>query len=48
VYSAVYRPGEAAGERECAIKVSSQHADVELLFKESRMLSLCRHPNLLR
>ncbi|WVQ95479.1 hypothetical protein IAU59_002576 [Kwoniella sp. CBS 9459] len=35
-------------ERTCAIKVSTSHPDVEQLFKETRMLTLCRHPNVLR
>ncbi|WVF67916.1 hypothetical protein IAT40_002678 [Kwoniella sp. CBS 6097] len=35
-------------ERHCAIKVSTTHPDVEQLFKETRMLTLCRHPNVLR
>ncbi|WVQ85839.1 hypothetical protein IAT38_008007 [Cryptococcus sp. DSM 104549] len=40
--------GAGVGERPCAIKVSSSHPDVELLFKEIRLLALCRHPNVLR
>ncbi|WWC92176.1 uncharacterized protein L201_007130 [Kwoniella dendrophila CBS 6074] len=35
-------------ERICAIKVSTSHPDVELLGREIKMLSLCRHPNVLR
>lgn len=34
--------------RDCAIKISSSHADVGQLFKETRLLGLCRHPNVLR
>lgn len=36
------------GDRPCAIKVSSSHPDVEQLFKEIRLLALCKHPNVLR
>lgn len=35
-------------ERRCAIKISSSHPDVQQLFKEARLLSLCKHPNVLR
>ncbi|WVR08610.1 hypothetical protein IAU60_005665 [Kwoniella sp. DSM 27419] len=38
----------AKTERDCAVKVSSSHPDVDLLFKETRLLTLCRHPNVLR
>ncbi|OCF45662.1 STE/STE20/FRAY protein kinase [Kwoniella heveanensis CBS 569] len=40
--------GSTGEERKCAIKVSTSHPDVEQLFKETRMLTLCRHPNVLR
>ncbi|WRT70607.1 uncharacterized protein IL334_007605 [Kwoniella shivajii] len=32
----------------CAIKVSTSHPDVESLSREIRLLSLCKHPNVLR
>ncbi|ODN99409.1 STE/STE20/FRAY protein kinase [Cryptococcus wingfieldii CBS 7118] len=35
-------------ERPCAIKVSGYQYDAEQLFKEIRLLELCRHPNVLR
>ncbi|AFR92913.2 STE/STE20 protein kinase [Cryptococcus neoformans C23] len=36
------------GNRPCAIKVSNSHLSVEQLFKEIRLLALCKHPNILR
>ncbi|KAK8850449.1 hypothetical protein IAR55_004367 [Kwoniella newhampshirensis] len=35
-------------ERACSIKVSSSHPDLEGLFREIRLLALCKHPNVLR
>ncbi|ORX41094.1 kinase-like domain-containing protein [Kockovaella imperatae] len=41
--------GLSTGEsRECAIKVSSMYPDAGQMFKESRLLGLSRHPNVLR
>ncbi|RXK40661.1 STE/STE20/FRAY protein kinase [Tremella mesenterica] len=34
--------------RPCAIKISSLHSDETQLFKETKLLSLSRHPNVLR
>ncbi len=57
VYSAVFRPPALDDRddhivrpetRECAIKVSSSHPDIDQLFKEAKMLGLSRHPNILR
>lgn len=50
VYAAAFNdPGSGSGEwRECAVKVSSASSDLSLLLKEARLLSLCRHPNVLR
>ncbi len=50
VYAAAFNvPYSPSGEwRECAVKVSSASSDLSLLSKEARMLSLCRHPNVLR
>ncbi|BEI79602.1 hypothetical protein CcaverHIS002_0101310 [Cutaneotrichosporon cavernicola] len=50
VYAAAFNvPNSPKGEwRECAVKVSSASSDLGLLSKEARLLSLCRHPNVLR
>ena len=51
VYSAVFKSPKPTPDRkriECAIKVSSLHPDVDQLFKETRILGLSRHPNVLR
>ncbi|GMK54422.1 hypothetical protein CspeluHIS016_0110080 [Cutaneotrichosporon spelunceum] len=50
VYAAAFNlPNSPSGEwRECAVKVSSASSDLGLLSKEARLLSLCRHPNVLR
>ncbi|CAK9786559.1 kinase-like protein [Cutaneotrichosporon oleaginosum] len=50
VYAAAFNvPNSSSGEwRECAVKVSSASSDLMLLSREARLLSLCRHPNVLR
>ncbi|KAK4687707.1 hypothetical protein P7C73_g2412, partial [Tremellales sp. Uapishka_1] len=46
--SSSIRIPDATGGRACAIKVSGVHSDVTQLFKETKLLGLSRHPNVLR
>lgn len=35
-------------EKLCCVKISAKHPDLEAFFKETRLLGLSRHPNVLR